>query len=110
MSTYQVLANLQENIVIVEEKFSYKGFIFGFCWLLYHRMWQHGLSIMIFELLMFQILDPVLFTFIVLIIHFVIGIYASHQICIQLIKNGYSFKHLIIASSYSEAELRLLTS
>lgn len=98
----------------IPEGYSFWGVVFGPLWLLYNGLIRalviYGiLVILIAQLTEAEVIDPSLSLLLLLMLSLCIGFFGRDSIRAKLIRNGYKFDDVVLASSEAEAQLRYVT-
>lgn len=105
--------NNVQDIVFVEEGFSWKAFIFSILWTLFNRLWLASIILFIvyatIEILNNKGTVPVMsFALIKISIDVLLGFFADDILRAKLDRQGYVFYAIVAAESQAQAQLRFL--
>lgn len=99
-----------EKVIVVEESFSIKAFVFQIFWLIYNRLWFYVFIISVTHLLSMILLKNGLINFnifqgIQLVISIIVAVFANTWYIDSLRKQNYSLK-IIAANNREEAKFK----
>ena len=114
MHIYSVLNKSTENTpIFIEEKFSFLALIFQVLWLIYHKIWQPTIIIIIIKLsIYFALSNGLINEYISYIVNFIIAItiaiFAKSWYINCLKNSGYTLNYVIAAENEDAAKMRFL--
>lgn len=112
MHIYSVLSKNEGDIpLFVEEKFSFLALIFQVLWLIYHKLWQPTIIILLIKLGIYLAsskgwINESFGIAVNVTIAVTIAIFANSWYINYLKRNGYSLNSVIVAANKDEAKMR----
>ena len=115
MNIYSIYVNLEkegEPFISIQNGFSLTAAIFGFLWLLYHKVWNILLITTVIYTIIFLQNEKIangIMSLLHIINIFVFGMFATDIREYNLEKKGYKLRDIILAPSIIESEIKFLT-
>ncbi len=111
MKIFQILQNNQNNIIFIDESFSFKALFFQVFWLIYYRLWKFVpvflvMNIFLIILQNFSLFNSQAIWLLQLLVSIVIASFAKSWYKEHLLKQGYSLNSLVAANNLEEAKLK----
>lgn len=102
------------DIQYIPEGWSFWGMLFGPLWLLYHALvrplfFYFAVLILIAQLAEADVVAPIISSVMMLVLSILTGFFGRDYIRAKLVREGYKFDDVIIASSEEEAQLKYVT-
>lgn len=111
---YSTCQSLQELApVLIEDSFSFKAAIFNFFWLLYYGLWSETLLLIGAQLglnLISNFIGEGISLTLQLLMLLALGVFASEIRIMNLCRQGYKFKDIVVAQDKEKARLKFFQS
>ena len=99
-----------QDVLLIEEGFSFLAFLFSGFWFFYHKMWKEAfflIAINIIFALIFNGFEQKIFEIIFI---FLVAVNAKYWLNEHLKKKGYEFLGLTLGSNLTNARLKFITN
>ena len=101
-----------EEVILLDEAFSFSAFFFGPLWFLYHKMWSEFfifiLTTSILENLIGKICPDFVKSLLEIILLILVAINAKYWLCQSLKKKKYDFIGAVFGKDHANANLRFI--